>query len=50
MPAEPAELARLKDLARAIIQSIEAIEARAKVEESRPELNGAPMPRATRLR
>lgn len=50
MPADPAELQRLKDLARAIIQQVEAIEARYKVEPTAVDETGAPLARPTRIR
>jgi len=49
MPASVGELAQVKAWARALVQLVEAIEARDRAEAAAAATNGAPPPRATRI-
>lgn len=49
MPASPGELTQIKAWARALVQLIEAIEARDKAEQSAPSNDGAPAARFARI-
>jgi hypothetical protein len=49
MPASPAELAQVKAWARALVQLVEAIEARDKAETLAVGNGAAPAPRASRI-
>lgn len=49
MPANPAELAQIKAWARALVQLVEAIEARDKAEAAAGSWDGAPPSRPARI-
>jgi len=49
MPANPAELAQVKAWARALVQLVEAIEARDAAERASTTRDGAPAPRSARI-
>jgi hypothetical protein len=50
MPANAAELAQIKLWARALVQLVEAIEARDKAEQSATDASGAPPPLFARIK